>query len=181
MTIHFVIIIIIILVAIIGFIYATTYNRFQDYIIKINEVEGKIDESLRDKFDILLKLNNIIKEKIKTKKVLVDDLSELKEKNISSFDMDRTLAEAMNKINFVKEKYNIVEGDEESIKLIYTIEDIDESLKACKKYYNETITDYNKLIRKFPYNIIGKLLKYNEKTFFDGKNMNDKNVKDFKL
>lgn len=181
MTIHFVIIIIIILVAIIGFIYATTYNRFQDYIIKINEVEGKIDESLRDKFDILLKLNNIIKEKIKTKKILVDDLSELKEKNISSFDMDRTLAEAMNKINFVKEKYNIVEGDEESIKLIYTIEDIDESLKACKKYYNETITDYNKLIRKFPYNIIGKLLKYNEKTFFDGKNMNDKNVKDFKL
>ena len=181
MTIHFVIIIIIILVAIIGFIYATTYNRFQDYIIKINEVEGKIDESLREKFDIILKLNNIIKEKIKTKKVLVDDLSELKEKNISSFDMDRTLAEAMNKINFVKEKYNIVEGDEESIKLIYTIEDIDESLKACKKYYNETITDYNKLIRKFPYNIIGKLLKYNEKTFFDGKNMNDKNIKDFKL
>ncbi|MBQ3475871.1 MAG: hypothetical protein IJH20_06860 [Bacilli bacterium] len=37
------------------------YNKFQDYIIKINEVDGKIDEALRNKYDIILKLNNIIK------------------------------------------------------------------------------------------------------------------------
>ena len=42
------------------------------------------------------------------------------------------------------------------------IEDIDESLRAFKKFYNETIVFYNKLIRKFPYNIIGKILKYKE-------------------
>ena len=61
------------------------------------------------------------------------------------------------------------------------MEDINESLRACKKYYNETITEYNKLIRKIPYNIIGKLLKYNEKTFFDGKDMTDNNINDFKI
>ena len=38
-----------------------------------------------------------------------------------------------------------------------------------------------KLIRKFPYNIMGKILKYKEKTFFDGKDMNDDDIKDFKL
>ena len=181
MTIHFVIIIIIVILAVLGLIVATTYNKFQDYIIKINEVEGKIDESLREKFDIILNLNNVIKEKIKTQKSLVDDISKLKEKDISSFDMDRALNEAMNKINFVKEKYEIVDGDEDIMKNIYDIEDIDESIRACKKYYNETITKYNILIRKFPYNLIGKILKYDEKTFFDGKNMNDKNIKDFKL
>ena len=181
MTIHVIIITIIILLFIVGFIYVTTHNKFQDYIIKINEVEGKIDDSLREKFDIILNLNNMIKEKIKTKKVLVDDISKLKDENISSFDMDRKLIDAMNKVTFVKEKYPEVEGDEEIIKLIYSIEDIDESLRACKKYYNETISEYNKLIRKIPYNIIGKILKYNEKTFFDGKNMNDEDINDFKL
>ena len=50
--------------------------------IRINEVEGKIDEAIREKFDIIIKLNNIIKEKIKTKKVLVDDISKLKDKKI---------------------------------------------------------------------------------------------------
>ena len=181
MVIHIIIIFLIILLFTIGIIYLTTYNRYQDYIIKINEVESKIDDNLRDKFDIILKLNNNIKEKIKTKKVLVDDISKLKEKDISSFDMDRKLNEAMNKVNVVKDNYDDLDNDKDVSKLLFEIEDLDESLRACKKYYNETITEYNKLIRKIPYNIVGKILKYNEKPFFDGKDMNDENTKDFKL
>ncbi len=179
--IHIIIIFVIVLIFTIGLVYLTTYNKFQDYIIRINEVEGKIDDSLRDKFDNILKLNNIIKEKIQTKKTLVDDLSNLKDENISSFDIDRKLVEAMNKVNFVKNKYNELDNDEEVIKLIYNIEDLDESLSAFKKFYNETINNYNILIRKFPYNIIGKILKYKEKTFFDGKDMTDDDKNDFKL
>ena len=181
MTIHIIIIFIIIILFIIGYTYLTTYNKYQDYIIKINEVESKIDDCLRDKFDIILKLNNNIKEKIKTKTVLVDDITSLKEENISSFDMDRKLIEAMNKVNFVKDNYDVLDKDEEVIKLLYNIEDLDESLKACKKYYNEIITEYNKLIKKIPYNIVGKILKYEEKTFFDGKDMSDDDINDFKI
>ena len=101
-----VIILIIIVVIFLLFIaFSIIYNKFQDYIIRINEVEGKIDEAIREKFDIIIKLNNIIKEKIKTKKVLVDDISKLKDKKISSFEIDRKLVEALNKINFVKSQY----------------------------------------------------------------------------
>ena len=65
-----VIILIIIVVIFLLFIaFSIIYNKFQDYIIRINEVEGKIDEAIREKFDIIIKLNNIIKEKIKNKKV----------------------------------------------------------------------------------------------------------------
>ena len=181
MLIHIIIVSLIIIIFVIGIIYITTYNRFQDYIIRINEVESKIDDNLRDKFDYILKLNNIIKEKIKTSKKLVDDLNNLKDENISSFDMDRKLVEALNKVIFVKDKYDELDGDEEVSKILYNIEDIDESIRACKKYYNEQVKDYNILIRKLPYNIIGKLLKYNEKTYFDGKNMNDENINDFKM
>ena len=44
------------------------YNKFQDFIIRIKEVEGKIDDTLRNKYDNLLKINNIVKEKINTDK-----------------------------------------------------------------------------------------------------------------
>ena len=181
MTIHIVILSIIVILFTVGIIYLTTYNKYQDYIIRINEVESKIDDYLRDKFDTIIKLNDNIKKKIKTKKELVDDLSELKDKNISSFDLDRTLIDAMNKVNIVKSNYDSLDNDKDITKILYDIEDLDESLRACKKYYNETITEYNKLIRKIPYNLVGKILKYSEKTFFDGKNMNDKIVDDFKL
>ena len=134
------IILIIIVVLFLLFIaFSIIYNKFQDYIIRINEVEGKIDEAIREKFDIIIKLNNIIKEKIKTKKVLVDDISKLKDKKISSFEIDRKLVEALNKINFVKSQYTELETDEDVIKLTYDIEDIDESLRAFKKFYEHIL------------------------------------------
>ena len=157
------------------------YNKFQDYIIKINEVEGKMDESLRDKYDNILKINNIIKERIKTNKEIVDDLEELKSDEKSSFEIYRILKESYNKIDFIRKQYKEVSTSDEINKLFYEINDMDESLNAYIKFYNENITEYNKLIRKFPYNIIGIILKYKEKMFFDGKDLNDDNIKDFKI
>ena len=157
------------------------YNKFQDYIIKINEVEGKIDETLRDKYDSILKANNIIKEKIMTDKDVVDDITDLKDKEISSFEMYRILKESFNKIDFVKKQYKELNDFDDINKIFYDIEDMDEALSAYIKYYNENITLYNTFIRKFPYNIIGIILKYKEKSFFDGKDLNDDNIKDFKL
>ncbi len=177
-----VIILIFLIIIFILFIYISNiYNKFQDHIIKINEAEGKIDDTLRKKFDSILDMNNIIKESIKTKKAIVDDISDLKSKKISSFELDRKLVDALNKINFIKSQYEELKGNEKLNKLSYEIDDMDESLEAYKKFYNEKIVSYNKLIRIFPYNILGKILKYKEKTFFDGKDMNDDNIKDFKL
>ena len=157
------------------------YNKFQDYIIKINEVEGKIDETLRNKYDSILKVNNIIKEKIKTGKDALEDLENIKEDELSSFDMYRKLTESFNKIDFIKKQYKELNTSEDVNKIFYEINDMDESLSAYIKYYNENIVGYNTFIRKFPYNIIGIILKYEEKMFFDGKDLNDDNIKDFKI
>ena len=177
-----IIILIILIILFIIFIIANIiYNKFQDYIIKINEVEGKIDETLRNKYDIILKINNIIKEKIKTKKEILDDIKELKNDEKSSFEIYRILAKSFNKIDFISKQYKEVRTSDEINKLFYEIDNMDESLNAYIKFYNENIIEYNKLIRKFPYNIIGIILKYDEKMFFDGKDLNDDNIKDFKL
>lgn len=157
------------------------YNKFQDFIIKINEVEGKIDDTLRDKYDNILKINNIIKERIKTEKEIVDDLENIKTDEKSSFEIHRILKESFNKLDFVKKQYKEVNTSEDINKLFYDINEMDESLNAYIKYYNENIVEYNTYIRKFPYNIIGIILKYKEKQFFDNKDLNDDNIKDFKI
>ena len=157
------------------------YNRFQDYIIKINEVDGKIDEALRNKYDIILKLNNIIKEKIKTNKELVDDLEDLKKKDKSSFEIHRILVEKFNKIDYVKKQYKELNKSEDVNKMFYDINDIDESLNAYIKFYNENITKYNELVKKFPYLLMATILKYKEKPYFDNKDLTDDVVNDFKL
>lgn len=157
------------------------YNKFQDFIIKINEVEGKIDDTLRDKYDDLLKINNIVKEKINTDKEIIDDLENIKTDEKSSFEIHRLLKESFNKLDFVKKQYKEVNTSEDINKLFFEISEMDESLNAYIKYYNESIVEYNKYIRKFPFNIIGIILKYKEKQFFDNKDLNDENIKDFKI
>ena len=157
------------------------YNKFQDFIIKINEVEGKIDDTLRDKYDDLLKINNIVKEKIKTDKEIIDDLENIKTDEKSSFEIHRLLKESFNKLDFVKKQYKEVNNSEDINKLFFEVAEMDESLNAYIKYYNENIVEYNKYIRKFPFNIIGSILKYKEKQFFDNKDLNDDNIKDFKI
>lgn len=156
------------------------YNKFQDFIIRIKEVEGKIDDTLRNKYDNLLKINNIVKEKINTDKEIIDDLEDIKTDEKSSFEIHRLLKESFNKLDFIKKQYKEL-NTEDVNKLFFEINEMDESLNAYIKYYNENIVDYNKYVRKFPFNIIGIILKYKEKSFFDNKDLNDENIKDFKI
>ena len=88
------------------------YNKFQDFIIRINEVEGKIDETLRNKYDDLLKINNEVKEKIKTDKEIVDDLENIKTDEKSSFEIHRLLKESYNKLDFIKRQYKELNSED---------------------------------------------------------------------
>ncbi len=48
-------------------------------------------------------------------------------------------------------------------------------------YYNDNIANFNKLVRMFPSNIVAKLSRFKEKNYYDGKDLNDDDINDFKL
>ena len=56
-----------------------------------------------------------------------------------------------------------------------------EKLQAAKSYYNKYTSELNDLIRTFPSNIVARMHAISIKPFFDGKNMEDEIVDDFKL
>ena len=55
------------------------------------------------------------------------------------------------------------------MKIAKELDDTEVETSALRKYYNDTITDYNKLVNSFPTNIIGRMCKYKEKTYFESK------------
>ena len=179
------IILIIIIVCLILGIYMYLYNRIQDYIVKINEIEAIIDTNLRDKYDNINKCVTIIKndEKIKNKleKQTFEELVKLRNRKISNFDLDRKLIEANNEFSAIKQKYSSLNKNEEISKISKKIEECDEKLDMNRDYYNNNIAEYNKLVKLFPTNIVAKICKYEEKLFFDRKDMSDDDYNDFKL
>jgi len=160
--------------------YVTIYNNYQNYIIRINESEAFIDTTLRKRFDLLNKSIEIIKANSKEKDVLVS-IEELKTMKLSNFDLDRKLYEAINEFDKYKETIEGIRNIEPFIKIELGLFESESEIVSARKYYNDIVTDYNKLVRIFPSNIVAKFSGYKVRTYFDGKDMNDDDVKDFKL
>lgn len=170
----------IILVCIILIIYTIMYNHFQEYIIRINEVEAEIDNTLRSKFDLINKYISLVKkdDANENEKELFDSFIKLRHLKLSNFDLDRKLIEINHKLLEISPQE---EDIEEGKKIQKSISSKDNSLEALKTYYNNNISKYNKLVRIFPTNIVSGICHYKEKLYFDRKNMNDEDYEDFKL
>jgi len=160
--------------------YISIYNRYQNYIIRINEAEANIDSTLRKRFDLLNKSIAIIKSNTEEEKVL-DIISNLRSKKLTNFELDRKLYEAINEFSKYKEDYPKLKKNEEYMKVDLGLSETEAEIVASRKYYNDIITDYNKLVRTFPSNMVAKISKYKVRTYFDGKDMEDEIVNDFKL
>jgi LemA protein len=172
-------IIILLIVAVLGFGYMSIYNNFQHYLLKINESESKIDSVLRERFDLLCKAADFIKEN--TKEEIMKELESLDKENLSSFDFGRKLSSLTREYDEIKfTNRNLIKIDQ-FVDIDFSLKENDAKLDGYISYYNDSVSKFNRLVRMFPSNITAILCRYKEKTFYDGKNMSDKNDKDFKL
>ncbi len=176
-----IILIAIILIGILIISYIYNFNNLQEKNIKINESESIIDNELRNKYDLVMKSSTTINKLLKKEVTYFKDLEKLKKDNISNFDLDRKITEGENLIEQVKNDYKSLNDNEEYISIINDLKDSDEILEAAKSFYNKYTTEINLLIKKFPTNIIAKFHKIKLRNYFDGKNMFDDEIKDFKL
>ena len=174
--------VLVVLICVIFVFYTTIYNKFQDYIVRINEVEASIDTTLRNKYDLLNRGVSIIRnndEELKNE--AFDEIIKLRSRKISNFDLYRKLVKSYNELLVYKDDNEEIGKNEEIVNIISDIEKLDDRADIEITYYNKNISEYNKLINKFPYKIIALLNKYKEKLYFDRKDMSDEDYEDFKL
>ncbi len=164
-----------IIISILLVIYVVIYNKIQNQILKLKETESEIDETLRQKYDLIVKIIEIINDK-ELKKI-----SELKEKDFSSFEFIRKLNEYETKASKIRNDNKKLLKNEELNNNFNEVNEINTKLTAQIRYYNDNTSIYNKLFVSFPSNIIAKISKLEERMYFDGKNLSDDIEKDFKL
>ena len=150
-----------------------TYNRIQDCIIRINEAEVNIDSVLRKRFDLLNKAIGIIKNTTKTEDEILDIIVKLRSKKLTNFELDRNLYDAINEFHSYKDKYKELKSCEEYLKIEINLLESESEIIALRKYYNDIITDYNKLIKSMPSNLIAIIKNYSVKPYFDGNNLEE--------
>ena len=172
--------VILIIACLIGIYYAISFNTLNDLKTKIHEAEVIIDEALRTKYDTLMRVSNHIRAHMDNNKNYFREYEKLKDANISNFDMDRKLNEGYTLILKMIDDLKL-NNDEEINQELEQIKRLDEKLTAAKNYYNKNTSEENAIVRKFPTNIIAKIHGFKVKLFFDGKDMDDEIIDDFKM
>jgi len=157
------------------------YNKFQTYIVRINEVEADIDSTLRKRFDLLNRSINIINGNVKVDHEVLELIVKLRSRKLTNFELDRSLYDAINVFNTYKEEYPELNQVESFVKIVSGLTESETEMYALREYYNDVISRYNALVRKIPSNLVAKVFKYKLRNFYDGKNMNDDIINDFRL
>lgn len=164
--IYIIIAVVALLIIVIGLLIITNYNKFQYSSIKISEAENNIDILLEKKIDYISRFIPLIKENSKEDCKLLEKINLLKNKSYNNFELNKELSD------YNKELREILDTNEKLLKLdninnLYQeYLDNEEDLEASKEYYNDNVSEYNKLVHLFPSNIVGILFKFKHKDFY---------------
>ena len=162
-------------------IYVIYYNKMQFLRTKIEQAEGIIDETLRERYDVLVRANDIVKSTLQDEKEYFKEHINIKNRNVTNFEMDRTLKEAFSILNKLIDDYPSLQKKKEIKEILTCIKATNEKITATTGYFNKNTNELNSYIRQFPSIIIGKIHKFKISPFFDGKDMTDDIYDDFKL
>lgn len=153
------------IVLIIILLLSTSNNKYKYAFIKIERAEEDIDLYLQKKKDYLDRTRPIIKKELK----LNDFLSEI-DSNVEDMSNHQ-------KNDFLRSLYNelfkVIDENEKLLKsetlmsIIDELDDNEEQIIGCIKYYNDTVVDFNKLVISFPTNIIAFFKGYKKKEFYN--------------
>jgi len=155
--------------SLIGIWYAIIYNKFQVVLIKISEVQGNIESMLNQEYDLLNRIAEIVKANIKTKEEVFVDLSKIKLDKLSTTELDQAMNSSINELYKLKETYPDLKTSDTFQDIDHNLIDIEEQLIGIRKYYNEKVTEYNYLLKKFPSNLVAIPMRLKEKEFYTTK------------
>lgn len=161
-----IIITVIIILAIIGIIIVSNYNKFQLLTVKIKAADTNISVLLRTKYETYNRIINIIKDTVKTD-VEFNEFDNVDVDMISNYELETLLSEYSAKINEIIDLNDKLINNEVINEL--KDESINSDLDSKIKYYNDNVILYNNLIKCFPSNIVAKIYKFKEKPFYKKK------------
>lgn len=140
--------------------------KFKFLNIKIDEATSNINLFLQKKKG---SLDGIVKELINKKmdEGRFDEFLETINREKDSFRLHSKLSKTYSEVSKILFDNDKLAKDETIIKYLTDLKNNDEDLIGSIKFYNDTIVDYNGLIKTFPYSLIAKTSRYEPKEFYN--------------
>lgn len=139
------------------------YLKFQFINYKINEANKDIKDLLNNKLDLMKKVCPLIKKEIK-KNNFLEIINNLEDSD--TFELNNILSDTYKNLLKNIDENEKLQKSEKITELMDELNDNEINLYSTIKFYNNSITFYNKLVISFPSNIFGFFFRYKSKKFY---------------
>ncbi len=158
---------IIIITTLLAMSYFILYNKIQFSKIRIEQAETVILDELKNRYDLIIKCKKAIEKNTKMDLSLFSDLEKTKNSNITSYDLERKINEAVNTIYLIKNDYPKIEEKKDFREVIRKLNESDTKINAAKSFYNKHNKELITLIKSFPSNLIALIHGIKIQPFYD--------------
>lgn len=159
------IVLFVLILIILFLLYKVLSNKFKIINIKINKSEKKLEETLKEKFNLTIKVIDILNDKKNFDEDLYHDFLNINLDEINLFDLNNILIDTDNKIELYLSQNEKLINNKDYKNLNKKINVLNTTIKTTRSYYNKNLKEYNNLIKKFPTSTIAKIKKYYKKEF----------------
>ena len=172
-TIYIITLVAIVIVVILAFIilfYKYYHEKILDLFKKLNDTEEEYNSKFNNKLDIIKRFITEIVNKYKTESKVFDNVNNIEELD-TSLKTEKLLNKCYKELLQIKEDKQKTREIKIFRELINEYEENELSLISLRTYHNSYTVVYNKLISKFPYNLIAKFKRYKVKDLIEGKEL----------
>jgi LemA protein len=157
-------------VIVIGFI--LTYNTVISKKNNVDNALGAIDAELKKRRDLIPNLVESVKAYMQYEKDLLEKITRLRESAEKIEDpekrlqIEQELSKALQSLRVRFENYPNLKANKNFLQLQTTLTDIEESIAAARRFYNQAVTEYNNILEQIPFTFIAKMLGLQRKEVF---------------
>ncbi len=150
------------------------YNeRIQLLIKRLENSEKDFVEKLKNKYNILIRMINIIENRYKTNSITFDEVKKIKIEDLATLKNENLFNKCYKEIIEIKEDNRKVREIKSFREVIEEYNSNELYLISLRTYYNKYTLEYNNLIKKIPYNIVSTLKHYKMKSLLEGNTIED--------
>jgi len=157
------------------------YNSLVKKRIRTEEAWGDIDVQLKRRYDLIPNLVETVKGYAKHEKETLEavmkarsqatainvDASKITSENMQALSSAQSgLTGALGKLFAVAEAYPDLKANQNFLELQRDLVDTEDKIQASRRFFNNTVKEYNTAVDTFPSNFIARMFKFEKKAFF---------------
>ncbi|RXK18265.1 LemA family protein [Macrococcus sp. DPC7161] len=166
------IIVIVVILALAASMLIAPYNKLVDYSQEVDKQESNIDTQLQRRVDLIPNLVNTVKGYASHEKEVFQSVADARSKLAGAKTIEekssanQELSSALNRLIAISEAYPELKADAQFTGLRDELAGTENRIQVARKDYNDVVSEYNKVVKRFPGSIAASILGYKERAYF---------------